>query len=818
MLDFATNNKKSLCCGCEACAQCCPKQCITMFEDSEGFLYPQVDKSSCIDCGLCEKVCPVIHQDEPTEPLSSYIAINPNEEIRLKSSSGGIFTLLAEKIIAEGGVVFGARFDKNWDVVHAWTDTMEGFAPFRGSKYVQSRIGNTYNETKEFLQQGRKVLFSGTPCQIAGLKKYLRKEYENLLTVDFICHGVPSPGVWSRYLSEFRDSLRAERGDGKNTVSSSIDELPVITGISFRDKSKGWKKYGFHLRYAASKAAQNSVSTSVIKDEEFLQPYTENSFMQGFLADIYLRPSCYDCPAKSGKSGSDISIADAWGMEHFAGQYDDDKGACYVLINTERGRCAMSSLEFKQIDVDFELIKKHNPAWMNSALPHRKRKLFYRLFSPSEMNFNEIIKKVLPPSNFFDRLMWSINKRIENMRKPLKILLIGTGSLRNYGCEAIVQGTYQIIREALGGCDITVASDDIAYDSTILPSDIKLVSYKRRFSLYRIYKGILRRCFHIGNGSPVRMNTKIAKKYDVVLSCGGDNYCEAPDGTIYTLLEDLMEIGRVAKNNKKKYVLWGASVGPFKTSDNHNRVMANLELADLITVREKLSYQYLSTNKNVKLVADPAFRMTPDPNVQLNREKDKRYIGINISLLSISHAFQESEDDVVVKIFEKLDNLLMTHPDWHFVCIPHVMSSPNGAQNDYVFMSRYLGYTAHKDRVSILPENLGARKTKGYIAQLDLLIAARMHCCVAGISVGTPTLFITYSNKGKGMSEYAYGHHDFELEVPQLLTVDFGQKIEEMLLHAEEINQYLLSQQVRFVKDSTHGGYLLDNCIHLGNK
>ena len=224
--------EKSSCCGCEACVQCCPKQCLTMHEDCEGFLYPQVDESSCIDCGLCEKVCPVIHQNASQEPLSSYIAINPNEEIRLKSSSGGIFTLLAEKIIAEGGVVFGARFDENWDVVHAWTDTIEGLAPLCGSKYVQSRIGNTYNEAKDFLKQGRKVLFSGTPCQIAGLKKFLRKEYANLLTVDFICHGVPSPGVWRRYLSELRESLRAERDDGKNTVSAFV--MPPLRRLKIR--------------------------------------------------------------------------------------------------------------------------------------------------------------------------------------------------------------------------------------------------------------------------------------------------------------------------------------------------------------------------------------------------------------------------------------------------------------------------------------------------------------------------------------------------------------------------------------------------------
>ena len=538
--------------------------------------------------------------------------------------------------------------------------------------------------------------------------------------------------------------------------------------------------------------------------------------MCGFLADVYLRPSCYACPAKSGKSNSDITIADAWGMEHIVGLYDDDKGACYILENSVKGRRIMSALEFRNIDVDFELIKKYNPAWMKSALPHRKRDLFYRLFTSSEKNFDNIIAKVLPPVTYWDKVMWSLNRRIDNMRKPLRILLIGTGSLRNYGCEAIVQGTYQILRETIGDCEITVASDDIAYDSSVLPSDIRLVPYKQRFTLLRLWKGLLRRFLHIGDGSPVRMNTKISKRYDVVLSCGGDNYCEVPDGTIYTLLEDLMEIGRIAKKYKRKYVLWGASVGPFKNPINYNRVMSNLALADLITVREEISYHYLSSNRNVRLVADPAFRMTPDNSVALNRKEKVKYIGINISLLSIAHAYSEGIEEMVNAVFCQLDNLLGLHPDWCFVCVPHVMSSPEGAQNDYVFMSRYLTMTQYKDRVSILPDNLGAKKTKGYIAQLDLLVAARMHCCVAGISVGTPTLFITYSNKGKGMSEYAYGHHDYELEVPQLLADDLERKIVQMLDASSSIKQYLLLQHSRFVKESTHGGYLLDNCIRYG--
>lgn len=409
------NKDKSSCCGCEACVQCCPKQCISLHEDSEGFLYPQVGNAVCIDCGLCEKVCPVIHQGEASEPLSCYIAINSNEDIRLKSSSGGIFTLLAEVIIREGGVVFGARFDEHWDVVHAWTDTIEGLAPFRSSKYVQSRIGDTYREAKVFLKQGRKVLFSGTPCQIAGLKRFLRKEYDNLLAVDFICHGVPSPGVWRRCLKETREQLRAQRGVGKNSVPSSIDELPVITGISFRDKSNGWKKYGFRLRYAASEAAGNTVSASAIKEEkELLQPYTENLFMQGFLADVYLRPSCYACPAKSGRSCSDITIADAWGMQHFAIEYDDDKGACYVLENTKKGTAYMSICAFEQHTVDVDAIKQYNPSYVSSVKPHVKRSLFFRLFRKKNFTIAMNLQRVFKVG-YWDRLLWSFRERLERI-------------------------------------------------------------------------------------------------------------------------------------------------------------------------------------------------------------------------------------------------------------------------------------------------------------------------------------------------------------------------------------------------------------------
>ena len=240
---------KKNCCGCNACVQHCPKSCITMQEDGEGFLYPIVDQEVCIDCGLCQKVCPVLNQGEERKPLQVYAANNPNEEVRMQSSSGGVFTLLAETIIQEGGVVFGVRFNDDWEVIHDYTETKEGLAAFRGSKYVQSRIGESYCQVERFLKKGRKVLFTGTPCQIAGLNLFLRKEYDNLLTVDFICHGVPSPGVWKSYLEE----LIALKGNQKNSVLSHSKPIILysirdISRIEFRNKRLGWKKYSFALR------------------------------------------------------------------------------------------------------------------------------------------------------------------------------------------------------------------------------------------------------------------------------------------------------------------------------------------------------------------------------------------------------------------------------------------------------------------------------------------------------------------------------------------------------------------------------------------
>ena len=286
---------KKNCCGCSACVQRCPKHCIRLEEDTEGFLYPQVDEETCIKCGLCEKVCPILNQADKL-PVQEVLAVkNPDEKERMNSSSGGVFLPLARVVINKGGVVFGAVYDESWEVLHVYAEKIEDIYPMMGSKYLQSRIETAYRDAERFLKQGREVMFVGSPCQIAGLRTFLRnKEYPNLLAVDFLCHGVPSPGVWRRYLAETygrydaKEQSRLQATAGKNSVLfSSLNATSPIGDIKFRDKTEsGWKKYRFVVRQkSASKADQNTVLSSDI--------HYDNPFMRGFLSDIYLRPSCY---------------------------------------------------------------------------------------------------------------------------------------------------------------------------------------------------------------------------------------------------------------------------------------------------------------------------------------------------------------------------------------------------------------------------------------------------------------------------------------------------------------------------------------------
>ncbi len=351
---------KHKCCGCTACVNVCPKNCISMSADKEGFLYPVVDFVKCIDCGLCEQVCPVLHPvNNETEPLV-YAAINNNEAVRMQSSSGGIFTLIAEHVLERGGVVFGACFDSDWNVIHDYTETKDGLVRFRGSKYVQSHVGICFTQVKTFLDSGREVLFSGTPCQVAGLKNYLRKPYSNLFTVDLVCHGVPSPEVWRRYLQEA--VCRVYGIKKKNLIN--LDEY--ISDISFRAKDKGWKKYNIKIIFRNGKVE--------------MMPFFENSYMNVFLSDLSLRPSCYACPTKLHHVQSDITLADFWGVNEIKPDIDDDKGCGLILINCEEKLDFLYKMNCQLLQQQLERVVEYNPCILSTVNEPANRDFFWAVY------------------------------------------------------------------------------------------------------------------------------------------------------------------------------------------------------------------------------------------------------------------------------------------------------------------------------------------------------------------------------------------------------------------------------------------------------
>lgn len=358
-------NEKSQCCGCAACVDRCPVNCISLREDEEGFCYPYVDNEVCVSCGLCTRVCPVLNRSIEKRPLCQYAALNPDMSIRSSSSSGGLFSILARYVIDKGGVVFGASFDESWNVHHNMVSTVDDLSALRGSKYVQSDSRNIYLEVERQLKSDKMVLFSGTPCQVAALRLYLGREYPGLLCVDVICHGVPSPRIWRDYLVKLGD-LR-----------------PVgtqLVGISFRDKVGGWKEYNFTVKFGDGSQLSES--------------HEDNCYMKGFLRDIYLRPSCYDCPAKAGRSGSDITLGDYWGIQDAHPEMDDDMGVSVVLLNSEKGLELFESLDCDKVATSYDAVVRANPSLIYSVnKPFRRDKMFKAILNNGVGTVNRELRK-----------------------------------------------------------------------------------------------------------------------------------------------------------------------------------------------------------------------------------------------------------------------------------------------------------------------------------------------------------------------------------------------------------------------------------------
>lgn len=356
-----TITKKSDCNGCHACASVCPKKCISMVSDEEGFLFPNVDANKCVNCNLCDKVCPLKKASQkPLFNPIAYSGYNKNKQVQLESSSGGIFTLLAEEILSRGGVVFGASFNEKFEVVHTCVDNTEDLAKLRGSKYVQSRIGQCFVDVKAILNGGgnKPVLFTGTPCQIAGLLSYLGKSYDNLYTQDFICHGVPSPLVWEKYKEK-----------------QVLKYNSPLSQVFFRDKSKSWLSFGMKLTFECG--------------DTYFQIHQKDEMFDAFLKNKCLRESCYSCAFKSRNRLSDITLADYWGVNIIRRRQFNKNGTSLILVHSQKGKELIDKIKDKMVFVPTSLTVANifNPSLTKSAHRHSKRDAFMK--SIQTMTFDE---------------------------------------------------------------------------------------------------------------------------------------------------------------------------------------------------------------------------------------------------------------------------------------------------------------------------------------------------------------------------------------------------------------------------------------------
>ncbi|EOU2053468.1 Coenzyme F420 hydrogenase/dehydrogenase, beta subunit C-terminal domain [Clostridium perfringens] len=379
MIDIIDKEK---CCGCYACNNICPKNCIEMQVDNEGFWYPYIDKKKCIDCGLCEKVCPQLVEKVDLNYLKKAYAIkSKNNYERENSSSGGVFSLIAKYILDKNGVVFGAGFDEYFNLKHMEIKEISDLRYVRGSKYVQSSINNTYNIAKEYLEKGVLVLFSGTQCQIKGLNLFLNKQYDNLITVEVICHGVPSPKVFLKYIEEKKIQYRSN-----------------INKILFRNKKISWNEFMFTIEFENKKVYEKKFFNDI--------------YMKGFLENLYLRPSCYKCNSKNFTSGSDLSLADYWGVENIHEKFYDEKGVSLVICNSEKGYKLLNEISstFNCIETDLDYAIKHNPCIVKAIKYNLNRRMFFKGINSKNMSKN--IKRYITITKY-QKIKAKINRVIK---------------------------------------------------------------------------------------------------------------------------------------------------------------------------------------------------------------------------------------------------------------------------------------------------------------------------------------------------------------------------------------------------------------------
>ena len=300
------------CCGCGACEEVCMQRCVQLKVNEEGFYYPVIDEERCVNCGRCKNICPINSNGSKSVSIKAYAMYNKDKEVRMKSSSGGAFYTIAKQIIDEKGVVFGVACSEDCrSVRYVEIEEIDKMDAIMGSKYVQCIPNRVYTKVRNFLKQGRRVLFSGTPCQVAACRNFLKNEStKNLFTIDLICHGVPSPGVWKKYIDE---------------------TMPNAQQVWFRDKTEGWKKFSLKMKDSYG--------------GEFRERENQNSYMKGFMNSLFLRLCCYNCKFKGAERDSDITLGDFWNIGKFIPDYKEDKGISLVFSHSNKGDKMLSVIK-----------------------------------------------------------------------------------------------------------------------------------------------------------------------------------------------------------------------------------------------------------------------------------------------------------------------------------------------------------------------------------------------------------------------------------------------------------------------------------------
>lgn len=339
------------CCGCTACASICPKSAIQMKSDKEGFLYPYIEKSLCVNCSMCDRVCPVLHKDKIIEETKGYIIRNIDEEIVRQSTSGGAFTVFAEELLKDGACIYGTGYDENMKVICKEANDSRALEEMRGSKFVQSYLGNTFIKIREQLKEKKSVLFTGTPCQVSGLIHFLGEKPENLWCIDFVCRGVPSPGLWDNYVQMMQNKYKSK-----------------MVGARFKNKTYGYHATTMKIDFENGKTWYGSGRI--------------DPMMKAFVNELASRPSCGDCKFKGEKRLSDITMFDCYEFQQIMEMKDDDKGYTSLLIHSKKGEELLNRIKDKIIcyEVPIEKLITKNGIMVNySARPNKNRDVFYRI-------------------------------------------------------------------------------------------------------------------------------------------------------------------------------------------------------------------------------------------------------------------------------------------------------------------------------------------------------------------------------------------------------------------------------------------------------